>query len=65
MTAYPVESKKSGNKVRNEDIVEQQPFLKNKDTAESPPTLRHEDETIIGARKSGSIFIIRILCKKI
>lgn len=65
MTAYPVESKKSGNQVRNEDIVEQQPFLKNEveDTAESPPTMRHENETKTGARKSGSIFIIRILCK--
>uniref|UniRef100_A0A8W8KFF3 Uncharacterized protein n=1 Tax=Magallana gigas TaxID=29159 RepID=A0A8W8KFF3_MAGGI len=39
----------------NEDTVEQEPFLRNetKDSSESPPTIKHEDENITGARKSG------------
>nr|XP_034299169.1 uncharacterized protein LOC105333182 isoform X3 [Crassostrea gigas] len=40
--------------VMNEDTVEQEPFLRNetKDSSESPPTIKHEDENITGARKS-------------
>lgn len=43
--------------VMNEDTVEQQPFLRNevKDTSDSPPTMRHEDENTTGARNSGKI----------
>nr|XP_034299168.1 uncharacterized protein LOC105333182 isoform X2 [Crassostrea gigas] len=49
--AYPEES----GIVMNEDTVEQEPFLRNetKDSSESPPTIKHEDENITGARKSG------------
>ncbi|XP_065936146.1 uncharacterized protein [Magallana gigas] len=50
--AYPEES----GIVMNEDTVEQEPFLRNetKDSSESPPTIKHEDENITGARKSSN-----------
>lgn len=55
MTAYPVESLRLSDLERNENNVEQQPFLKKKteSTAESRTTTMHEDETITGARKNG------------
>uniref|UniRef100_A0A8W8MCQ1 Uncharacterized protein n=1 Tax=Magallana gigas TaxID=29159 RepID=A0A8W8MCQ1_MAGGI len=52
MTAYPVESQESSHRERNEDTVEQQPFLRieTEDTSESPTTMR--DKNMTGARKS-------------
>ncbi|XP_065936147.1 uncharacterized protein [Magallana gigas] len=49
-SAYPEEN----DIVMNEDTVEQEPFLRKetKDSSESPPTIKHEDENITGARKS-------------
>lgn len=52
MTAYPIESQESSDKVRNEDNLEQQPFLK-KDTPKSSPTMMHEIENITEARRNG------------
>lgn len=48
MTAYPIESQESSDKVRNGDTLEQQPFLKNEveDTPKSSPTMMHENENI-------------------
>lgn len=51
MTAYPIKSQESSDIARNEDTLEQQPFLKN--TPESPPTMTHEDENITEARRNG------------
>lgn len=53
MTAYPVENQESSHRERNEDTVEQQPFLRieTEDTSESPTTMR--DKNMTGARKSG------------
>lgn len=56
MTVYLVESQELSDTVRNEDNLEQQPFLRNevkKDTSESSPTFRHEDENITETRRSG------------
>lgn len=55
MSAYPVESQESSDRVRNEDTVEQQPFLtiEMEDTSKSPTTMRHENENIPEARRSG------------
>lgn len=55
MIVYPVESQELSDTVRDEENSEEQPFLRNevKDTSESPPTLRHEDENITETRKSG------------
>nr|XP_034315218.1 uncharacterized protein LOC105346389 [Crassostrea gigas] len=51
-SAYPVESQESSHRERNEDTVEQQPFLRieTEDTSESPTTMR--DKNMTGARKS-------------
>nr|XP_034315214.1 uncharacterized protein LOC105346393 isoform X2 [Crassostrea gigas] len=49
--AYPIESQESSDKVRNEDNLEQQPFLK-KDTPKSSPTMMHENENITEARRN-------------
>lgn len=51
MTAYPIKSQESSDIARNEDTLEQRPFLKN--TPESPPTMTHEDENIPEARRNG------------
>nr|XP_034315208.1 uncharacterized protein LOC105325036 isoform X2 [Crassostrea gigas] len=48
--AYPIKSQESSDIARNEDTLEQQPFLKN--TPESPPTMTHEDENITEARRN-------------
>nr|XP_034299166.1 uncharacterized protein LOC117680747 isoform X2 [Crassostrea gigas] len=48
---YPIESQESSDKVRNEDNLEQQPFLK-KDTPKSSPTMMHENENITEARRN-------------
>lgn len=55
MTVYLVESQELSDIVRNKKNLEQQPFLRNevKDTSESPPTFRHEDENITEKRRSG------------
>lgn len=55
MTAYPVENQESIDRVRNENTVEEQPFLRieTEDTSENPTTMRDEDEIMTGARKSG------------
>lgn len=55
MTAYPVKSQELSDIVKNEDTVEQEPFLRieTEDSSESPTTLSHEDENITGARKRG------------
>lgn len=55
LTAYPVENKKLSDILENENTVEQEPFLRigTEDSSESPPTIKHEDENIPGARKSG------------
>lgn len=55
MTAYPVENQESIDRVRNENTVEEQPFLRieTEDTSENPTTMRDEDEIMSGARKSG------------
>lgn len=39
---------------REENVVEQQPILRNEpgDTSESPPTMRHEDENITEAERN-------------
>ncbi|XP_052716886.1 uncharacterized protein LOC128189352 [Crassostrea angulata] len=52
--AYPIESQESSDKVRNEDSLEQQPFLKNEveDNPKSPPTMMHENENITEARRN-------------
>lgn len=52
MTAYPIESQESSDKVRNEDNLEQQLFLK-KDTPKSSQTMMHENENITEARRNG------------
>lgn len=41
--------------MRNEDSLEQQPFLKNEveDNPKSPPTMMHENENITEARRNG------------
>ncbi|XP_052716887.1 uncharacterized protein LOC128189353 [Crassostrea angulata] len=51
---YPVESQELSDTVRNEDNLEQQPFLRNevKDTSKRSQTLRHEDEITNETRKS-------------
>lgn len=53
--AYAVENNELSDIVRNEDTVEQESFLwiETEDSLESPPTIKHEDENISGARKSG------------
>lgn len=55
MIVYPVESQELSDTVRNEDNLEQQPFLRNevKDTSKRSQTLRHEDEITNETRKSG------------
>lgn len=55
MTTYPVESQKSHDIPRNEDNVEEQPFLRNKveDTPGSLPTMTHKDKNIIEAKTNG------------
>lgn len=55
MTGSSIESQELSDRVRNEDIVEQQPFLTNEveNTPESQPTMTHEDENITGARRNG------------
>lgn len=51
------ESQESSDRGRNNDITEQQPFLRRssevEDTSESAPTMRHEDENINGAKMNG------------
>nr|XP_034299181.1 uncharacterized protein LOC105321429 isoform X10 [Crassostrea gigas] len=51
---YPVESQELSDTVRNEDNLEQQPFLRNEvnDTSKRSPALRHEDEITNETRKS-------------
>lgn len=53
ITAYLVASQESSD--REENVVEQQPILRNEpgDTSESPPTMRHEDENITEAERNG------------
>lgn len=60
MTAYPVKNKELSGIVRYKDTVEQEPFLRieTEDSSESPPTIKHENKNISGARK---IIISRIL----
>lgn len=48
--AYPIKNQESSDIARNEDTLEQRPFLKN--TPESPPTMTHEDENIPEARRN-------------
>lgn len=55
ITAYPVENYELSDIVRNEDTVEQEPFLwiETEDSLESPPAIKHEGKNVSGERKSG------------